>query len=122
MKSANYGVVSTWLNRKVAALTAKKDEDIIAVKVTDGNYASLRNLKKTNEKCESLINLGSFVFSDEIKGKISEIRKAYNASVAAVNETATNALARLELADDYADTIKILKSFKILNRNGKIDA
>lgn len=115
-------IIRTWADRKVSALTTKKDEDVVAVKVTDSNYATLRTLKKTNDKCENLIRLGEFVFSDSIKERVAEIKKEYRNAVKEVETTSERAIARLELADDYKDTVKILKEFGILNRSGKINA
>ena len=78
-------IISIYYGRKMAELTAKKDEDIIAIKVTDANYKTLRDLKNaTDSKCAKLISLKNYVFSDKINAKIAEVRSAFNKNVKAL--------------------------------------
>lgn len=115
-------IIKTYFDRKLAGLDAAKDEAIIAVKVTDTNYATLRDLKKNNDKCADLIYLGAFKFSDSIKEQINAIRKNYNDSVKELATLVEEADAMFDMADDYADQMKVLKSYGIVKKNGTINA
>ncbi len=115
-------IIKTYFDRKLAGLETTKDEAIIAVKVTDPNYATLRNLKKTNDKCADLISLGAFKFSDSIKDQINAIRKEYNTSVKELTTLVEEADAMFDMADDYAEQMKVLKAYGIVKKNGTINA
>lgn len=115
-------IIRTYFDRKLAGLETAKDEAIIAVKVTDPNYATLRNLKKTNDKCEGLISLGAFVFSDSIKEQINAIRKDHKEKIKELTTLVEEADAMFDMADDYAEQVKVLKSYGILKKNGTINA
>lgn len=127
-------IIRTYLERKLKALDEKKDNDIIAIKTTDVNYATLRNLKKTDKKCEGLITLGEFKFSDAIKDQINEVRKAYNADVKALYALCEEADALLDTfgysydrtdanaTKTYKAMLKLLKDFDIVKRDGTINA
>lgn len=115
-------IIKTYFDRKLAGLETEKDDAIIAVKVTDPNYAVLRNLKKTNDKCENLICLGAFKFSDTIKEQINDIRKEYNKNVKELTSLVEEADAFFDMAETYEDQIAVLKSFSIVKKDGTINA
>lgn len=127
-------IIETYYTRKLKALDKAKDEAIIAVKTTDENYKTLRDLKLNNSKCTSLVTLGEFKFSDTIIAQINDIRAQLKKDVRDLEALCAEANAAVELLaytsdlnDDvltskYKDLIKTLVSFGILNRDGTINA
>ena len=114
-------IVNIYMGRKAKELANKKDEDIIAIKVTDKNYKTIRDLKKNNEKCAGLISLANYKFSDKINDKIAEVRAAYDKDVKALKDLCTEVLARLDITSTYDEGMAVLTSYGIIKDN-KINA
>lgn len=117
-----YNTVMLWRAKKLEENTKAKDEAIIAIKVTDSTYKTIRDLKNDNPLMKKVISLKEYEFSKEIKEKIAKVRAEFDVKADEINTKANDLIALISDADEYADKKALAVAYGVINADGTINA
>ena len=117
-----YNTIMLWRNKKLEENTKAKDDAIIAIKVTDPDYAKIREIKNSSPLMKKVITLKEYTFSKEINEEIAKVRAEFDAKASDINNKANDLIALVSDADTYADKRALAVAYGVINNDGTINA
>ena len=66
-----YNTIMLWRSKKLEQNNKEKDDAIIAIKVTDETYKTIRDLKNSSPLMKNVISLKNYEFSKELNENIA---------------------------------------------------
>ena len=116
-----YNTIKLWESKMLDANDKAKDDAIIAVKVTDATYKTLRDLKNSTPLLKKVITLAEYDFSKEIKEKIASVRAEFSAKADDIRAKANDLIALVSDADSYDAKKALAVSYGIIKKDGTIN-
>lgn len=116
-----YNTIKLWESKKLENLSKEKDDAIIAIKVTDPTYATIRELKNSSPLMKDVISLKNYTFSKEITEKIAETRADYAKRAEDIHTKASELIMLVSDADSYENAKALAVAYGVINDNGTIN-
>ena len=116
-----YNTIMLWRSKKLEQNNKEKDDAIIAIKVTDETYKTIRDLKNSSPLMKNVISLKNYEFSKELNENIAKTRAEFDAKADVINETANELIALVSDADTYEAKKALAVAYGVIKEDGTIN-
>ena len=116
-----YNTIMLWRSKKLEQNSLAKDDAIIAIKVTDETYKTIRDLKNSSPLMKNVISLKNYEFSKELNEKIANVRAEFDAKADVINQTANDLIDLVSDADNYAAKKALAIAYGVIKEDGRIN-
>lgn len=116
-----YNTIKLWESKKLEANNKDKDDAIVAIKVTDPTYATIRDLKNSSPLMKDVISLKNYTFPKEIAEEIAKTRADYAKRADDIHTKASELIMLVSDADTYESAKALAVAYGVINDNGTIN-